>query len=85
VFRPGIEAEMLHRFTLGRTLDDASTAGGDRFVQELALAVCAPDGMALRVNHLDPASVSLSGEDIPDRAEQALTMPHGSPKDTGPT
>jgi hypothetical protein len=62
LFREGIDAEMLNRFKLGRTLDEAYTSGGDRLFQELALAVCAHAGIDLRFNPLDTTSFSLSGE-----------------------
>jgi transposase len=62
LFREGIEAEMFNRFKLGRTLDDASTYGCDLLFQELALGVCAHEGIALRFNHLDTTSFSLTGE-----------------------
>jgi transposase len=84
VFREGIDAEMFNRFTLGRTLDEAYTSGCDRLVQELARAVCAQDGIALRFTHLDTTSFALSGEYGPDRDEPALTMTHGYSKDHRP-
>ena len=75
---------MFNRFTLGRTLDDASTYGCDRLFQELALAVWAQEGIDLRFKHLDPTSFSRSGEDGPDSDEHARTMPHGDSKDHRP-
>jgi transposase len=84
LFREGIEAEMFNRFQLGRTLDEASTYGCHRLFQELALAVCAHEGIDLRFNPLDTTSFSRSGEYVPDRDEQAMTMTHGSSKDHRP-
>ena len=69
LLREGIEAEMCNRFQLGRTLDDASTYGCDLLFQELALGVCAQEGIALRFNHLDTTSFSLTGEYVPDSEE----------------
>src|SRR5919201_5179749 len=54
VFRHGIDAAMCNRVKLGRTLEDASAYGCHRLCQELALAICAHEGIALRFNHLDP-------------------------------
>jgi transposase len=82
--REGIEAKMFNRFKRGRTLDEAYTYGCDRLFPELALAVCAQEGMDLRFNHLDTTSFSLSGEYVPDRDEHAITIPHGYSKDHRP-
>jgi transposase len=84
LFREGIDAEMFNRFKLGRTLDEAYTYGCDRLFQELALAVCAQEGIDLRFNHLDTTSFSLSGEYVPDSDEHAITMTHGFSKDHRP-
>src|SRR3982750_2467240 len=62
LFRHGIDAEMFNRFKLGRTLDDASAYGCDLLFQELALAICAHEGIDLRFNHLDTTSFALTGE-----------------------
>jgi hypothetical protein len=40
LLRPGVEAAMFNRFTLGRTLDEVTTSGGDLFLSEIALAGC---------------------------------------------
>jgi transposase len=84
LFREGIDAEMFNRFKLGRTLDEAYTYGCDRLFQELALAVCAQEGIDLRFNHLDTTSFSLSGEYVPDSDEHAITITHGYSKDHRP-
>ena len=78
--RDGRRAEMFNRFQRGRTLDEADAYGGDLLVQALALAVCAHAGIDRRVNHLDPPSVALSGEYIPERDEPALHITPGSSK-----
>jgi transposase len=67
LFRPGLEAEMFNCFKLGRTLDDASAYGCDLLFQELALAICAHEGIDLRFNHLDTTSFALTGAYIPER------------------
>jgi transposase len=72
-FREGIRAEMLNRVTLGRTLDEAYTYGCDLWFHELALVVCAQEGIDLRCNHLDTTSFALPGEYVPDSDEQAMT------------
>jgi transposase len=84
LFRGGIRAEMFNRFKLGRTLDEVYAYGCDLLFQELALAVCAQEGIDLRFNHLDTTSFSLSGDYVPDRDEQAITITHGYSKDHRP-
>jgi transposase len=82
--REGSEAEMFHRFQLGRTLDEASAYGGDLLFQELALALWAQEGIALRCHPLDTTSVSLTGASIPNSDEHAMHITHGSSKDHRP-
>jgi transposase len=84
LFRAGINAEMFNRFKLGRTLDEASAYGCDLLFQELALAVCAHEGIDLRVNHLDTTSFSLTGDYIPDSDAHAIRITHGYSKDHRP-
>jgi transposase len=76
--RAGIRAEMLNRFTLGRTLDAAYTYGCDLLFQELALGGCAQEGLDLRFTQLDTTSFTLHGEYVPDSDEPALTITYGS-------
>ena len=84
LFRPGIDAEMFNRFKLGRTLDDASAYGCDLLFQELALAICAHEGIDLRFNHLDTTSFALTGEYVPESDEHAIRITHGYSKDHRP-
>jgi len=42
--RPGVRADMFHRFKLGRSLDEVYGYGCDLLLSELALAVCAHEG-----------------------------------------
>src|SRR4029453_4303476 len=84
LFRAGIDAEMCNRFQLGRTLDEASAYGCDLLLQELALPVCAHEGIALRFNHLDTTSFALTGDYIPDSDEHAIRLTHGYSKDHRP-
>ena len=84
LLRAGIDAEMFHRFKLGRTLDEASAYGCDLLFQALALAVCAQEGIDLRFNHLDTTSFSLTGDYVPDNDEHAIRIPHGYSKDHRP-
>jgi transposase len=84
LFREGIRAEMLNRFKLGRTLDEAYTYGCDLLFHELALVVGAQEGIDLRFNHLDTTSFSLTGEYVPDSDEQAMTITHGYSRDHRP-
>jgi transposase len=84
LFRAGIDAEMFNRFKLGRTLDEASAYGCDLLFQELALAVCAHEGIDLRFNHLDTTSFALTGDYIPDSNEHAIRITHGYSKDHRP-
>src|SRR2546421_12697389 len=62
LFRPGVRAEMFNRFKLGRTLDEVHAYGCDPLLSELALAVCAQEGIEQRFHHLDTTSFSLSGD-----------------------
>ena len=80
LFREGIDAEMFNRFKLGRTLDEASAYGCVLLFQELALAVCAQEGIDLRFNHLDTTSFSLTGDYVPDSDEHAIRITHGYSK-----
>jgi transposase len=80
LFHEGIHASMFNRFKLGRTLDEAYTYGCDLLFHELSLAVCAHEGIDLRFNHLDTTSFSLSGEYVPERDEQAMTITYGYAK-----
>jgi hypothetical protein len=73
----GIRAEMFNRFTLGRTLDEASAEGGARRCHELALGVCARDGSDLRGNPRDTTSFARRGAYIPERDAQAMTSTPG--------
>ena len=84
LFRQDINAEMFNRFKLGRTLDEASAYGCDLLFQELALSICAQEGIDLRFNHLDTTSFSLTGEYLPDSDEHALYVTHGYSKDHRP-
>src|SRR3989442_15865119 len=84
LFREGIDAEMFNRFKLGRTLDEAYAYGCTLLFEELALAVCAQEGIDLRFNHLDTTSFSLSGAYVPDSDEQAITITHGYSRDHRP-
>jgi transposase len=84
LFRAGIDAKMFNRFKLGRTLDEASAYGCDLLFQELALTVCAHEGIDLRFNHLDTTSFALTGDYIPDSDEHAIRITHGYSKDHRP-
>jgi transposase len=84
LFRDGIRADMFNRFKLGRILDEAYAYGCDLLFQELALAVCAQEGIDLRFNHLDTTSCALSGDYVPDGDEQAIRITHGYSKDHRP-
>jgi transposase len=84
LFRDGIRADMFNRFKLGRILDEAYAYGCDLLFQELALAVCAQEGIDLRFNHLDTTSFALSGDYVPDSDEQAICIIHGYSKDHQP-
>ena len=84
LFHEGVHAGMFNRFTLGRTLDEAHAYGCERWLSELALAVCAQEGIDSRFNHLDTTSVALSGEYVPESDEHAIRMTHGDSKDHRP-
>ena len=84
LFRPGVEAEMVNRFKLGRTLDEVNTYGCDLFFSEIALAVCQHEAIDQRFHHLDTTSFALSGAYVPERDEQAIAITHGYSKDHRP-
>ena len=84
LFREGIDAAMFNRFKLGRTLDDAHAYGCDLLFEDLALSLCAQEGIDLRFTHLDTTSVSLTGAYIPDSDEHAIHITHGYSKDHRP-
>src|SRR5229473_4765962 len=84
LFRPGVRANLFNRFKLGRSLDEVSSYGCDLLFSELALAVCAHEGIAQRFNHLDTTSFSLTGAYIPDSDEHAIAITHGYSKDHRP-
>jgi transposase len=84
LFRQGVRAEMFNRFKLGRTLDEVHTYGCDLLFSDIALAVCAHEGIDLRFNHLDTTSFALTGAYVPESDEQAITLTHGHSKDHRP-
>jgi transposase len=84
LFRQGLEAEMFKRFTRGRTLDEVHAYGCDLLVHELALALCAHEGIDLRCTHLDTTSCALSGKYVPECDEHAITITHGYSRDHRP-
>jgi transposase len=84
LFRPGVRADLFNRFKLGRSLDEVSSYGCDLLLSELALAVCAQEGIAQRFNHLDTTSFSLTGDYIPDSDEHAIAITYGYSKDHRP-
>jgi hypothetical protein len=74
---------VFNRFKLGRTLDEVHTYGCDLLLSEIALAVCAHEGIDLRFNHLDtPAFPRL--ESMSETAEHAIVITHGYSKDQWP-
>src|SRR6266566_6398780 len=84
LFREGICTEMFHRFQLGRRLEEVHAYGCDRLLSEIAVAVCAQEGIDLRFKPLDTTSFALTGEYVPDSDEQAMTITHGHAKDYRP-
>ena len=84
LFHAGVEAEMCNRFKLGRTLDEVHAYGCDLLFSELALAVCAQEGIEQRFHPLDTTSFSLSGDYVPESDEQAIRITHGYSKDHRP-
>ena len=84
LLREGVQAEMFHRFKLGRTLEEVQAYGGDVLLSELALGVCAQAGIAQRFHHLDTTSFSLSGDAMPESDEHASHLTHGYAKEHRP-
>src|SRR5262245_42706179 len=75
---------MCNRFKLGRTLDDAAASGCDLWLQALALAICAQEGIDRRFHHLETTSLALTGPYVPESDEHAMRIPHGYSKDHRP-
>jgi transposase len=50
----------------------------------VALAVCAQESLEHRFHQLDPTSLSLSGDAVPERDERAIHIPQGDAKDHRP-
>jgi transposase len=84
LFHEGVHADLFNRFQLGRTLDEVYAYGCPLLFSDLALAVCAQEGIDMRFNHLDTTSVALTGAYMPDSDEQAITITHGYSKDHRP-
>jgi transposase len=84
LFREGVQAEMFNRFKLGRTLEEVHAYGCDVLFSELALGVCAQEGIEQRFHHLDTTSFSLSGDYMPESDEHAIHITHGYSKDHRP-
>ncbi len=84
LFREDVCAEMFNRFKLGRTLDEVHAYGCDLLLSELALAVCAQEGIDMRFNHLDTTSFALTGDYVPESDVQAIPLTHGSSQDHRP-
>jgi transposase len=84
LLRPGVRADLFNRFKLGRSLDEVYSYGCDLLFSELALAVCAQEGIEQRFNHLDTTSFSLTGEYTPDSDEHAIAITYGYSKDHRP-
>ena len=84
LIRPGVRADMFNRFKLGRSLDEVSTYGCDVLFSELALSVCAHEGIDQRFQHLDTTSFSLTGAYVPESDEHAIAITHGYSKDHRP-
>jgi transposase len=80
----GGHAALCNRLKLGRTLDEVYAYSCPLLLSALALAVWAQEGIALRFHPLDTPSVALTGADLPDSDEQAITITHGSSKDHRP-
>jgi transposase len=84
LWREGVRAEMCNRLKLGRTLTAVHAYGCDLWWSALARAVCVQASIDLRFNHLDTTSCSLTGDDVPETDEHAMTITHGSSKDHRP-
>jgi transposase len=84
LWHDGVRAELFNRFTLGRTLDEASADGCDLLCHEPALCVCAREGIDRRCNHLESTRFSLRGEYLPERDAPAMTITHGYSRDHRP-
>jgi len=84
LFRPGVKAEMFNRFKLGRSLDEVHAYGCDLLFSEVAMAICAQEGIDQRFHHLDTTRCSLTGDYVPESDEQTMAITHGYAKDHRP-
>ncbi|HYM88953.1 MAG TPA: IS1634 family transposase [Nitrospiraceae bacterium] len=84
LFHEGVKAEMFNRFKLGRTLSEVHAYGCDVLFSEVAMAVCAQEGVDQRFTHLDTTSFSLTGDYLPESDEHAIAITHGYSKDHRP-
>ena len=84
LLRPGVRAERVNRFKLGRTRDAVHAYGGDLLLRELALAGCAQERLAQRFHHLDTTSFSLSGNYVSESDTQTMAVTPGYSKDPRP-
>jgi len=80
LFREDVCAARFNRLKLGRTLEEVHAYGCDLLLSALALAVCAHEGMALRLHPLETTSFALTGAYGPDSDAQAMTITQGHAK-----
>jgi transposase len=85
LFRAGVEAPMFNRFKLGRTLDEIHAYGCDLLFSELALAVCAQEGIEQRFHHLDTTSFASVATTYPSVTSRLFVSPMAILKTTGQT
>jgi transposase len=84
LFDKQISAKELNRFKLGRTLDRIFTYGCDTLFAELSMNACRQEGVDTRFGHLDTTTFSLTGEYLPDTAENVVLVTNGYSKDNRP-
>ncbi len=84
LWRQGVRAERCNRFQRGRTLDEVHPYGCDRVLRDMALAVCAHEGLDLRCKHLDTPRCALTGASVPESAAPVMTITPGHSKDHRP-
>jgi transposase len=84
VLHEGVHADLFNRLKRGRTLDEVYASGCPLLLSDMALAVGAQEGIAMRFHHLDTTSFALTGAYMPDSDEQAIPITHGYSKDHRP-
>jgi transposase len=84
LLRPGVKAEYLNRFKLGRTLDKVVEYGCEKLFTTLAMHACAKENVGRSVLSSDTTSIALSGKYDECSDLEEVFVKHGYSKDHRP-